>query len=487
MPELTHTPDWVKNAIFYQIFPDRFAKSDALEKPTHIEPWDAPLTRHGFKGGDLLGVYEKLDYIQDLGANAIYFNPIFMSAANHRYHTYDYYHVDPILGGDEVFFRLLKEAHKRNMHIVLDGVFNHASRGFFQFNHILENGEKSPYLDWFHVYGFPMNAYQGKPNYSCWWNLPGLPQFNTDNPQVRKFLFDAAKHWIEQGVDGWRLDVPFEIEDESFWRQFRTATKLPNQDAYLVGEIPSDAQDWLHGDMFDGVMNYQFTAACVGFFGAGSRDEAMISGLMGLPEVPSLDAAGFAQRTKQLLEIYPRQNALAQLNLMDSHDMPRFLSMVSGNKDAFRLATLFQMTYPGAPCIYYGNEIGMMGGRDPENRAPFPWDESHWDHDLRKSVKTYAHIRQQHQVLRTGEYVPLYAAGRQLLVLRHLEGTRMLIAFNADGFHWDLNVAVGEHFEDGTIFGDLLGGEGAVVEAGHLRMRQLAPWQGAVFKAEESV
>jgi neopullulanase len=213
----------------------------------------------------------------------------------------------------------------------------------------------------------------------------------------------------------------------------------------------------------------------------------MISGLMGLPEVPSLDAAGFAQRTKQLLEIYPRQNALAQLNLMDSHDMPRFLSMVSGNKDAFRLATLFQMTYPGAPCIYYGNEIGMMGGREPENRAPFPWDESCWAHDLRKSVKTYAHIRQQHQVLRTGEYVPLYAAGRQLLVLRHLEGTRMLIAFNADGFHWDLNVAVGEHFEDGTIFGDLLGGEGAVVEAGHLRMRQLAPWQGAVFKAEESV
>jgi cyclomaltodextrinase / maltogenic alpha-amylase / neopullulanase len=482
MPGLTHTPDWVKNAVFYQIFPDRFAKSDSLEKPTYLEPWDSPLTRTGFKGGDLLGVYEKLDYLQDLGINAIYFNPIFTSAANHRYHTYDYYHVDPILGGNDVFFKLLDEAHRRNIRIVLDGVFNHASRGFFQFNHILENGEKSPYLDWFDVYGFPMNAFQGKPNYSCWWNLPALPQFNTDNPQVRSFLFEVAKHWIEQGADGWRLDVPFEIKDESFWRQFRTATKLPNEDAYLVGEIPSEAQDWLQGDMFDGVMNYQFTAACIGFFGAESRDETMISGMMGLPEVPVLDAQGFAQRTKELLEIYPRQNALAQLNLMDSHDTPRFLTMVSGNKGAFRLATLFQMTYPGAPCIYYGNEIGLTGGREPENRGTFPWDESRWDHDLRNAVKTYAHLRHAHPVLRTGEYVSLFAEGRHLAYLRHLESARMLIALNASGGHWDLNIPVEGHIPDGTQLEDLLGGDGALIEDGHLRKRTLAPWEGAVFQ-----
>ncbi|MDY6874354.1 MAG: glycoside hydrolase family 13 protein [Chloroflexota bacterium] len=484
MTELTHTPDWVKNAIFYQIFPDRFAKSDALEKPTHIEPWDAPLTRHGFKGGDLLGVYEKLDYLQDLGVNAIYFNPIFMSAANHRYHTYDYWHVDPILGENPVFFKLLNEAHRRGMYIVLDGVFNHASRGFFQFNHILENGEKSPYLDWFHVYGFPMNAYQGKPNYSCWWNLPALPQFNTDNPQVRKFLFEVARHWIEQGVDGWRLDVPFEIKDESFWRQFRTATKLPNPEAYLVGEIPSEAQDWLQGDMFDGVMNYQFAAALVGFFGTGFRDEAMIAGMMGLPEVPVLDAEAFLQRAKVLLEIYPRQNALAQLNLLDSHDTPRFLSMVSENKDLFRLATLFQMTYPGAPCIYYGNEIGMTGGRDPENRAPFPWDESRWDHDLRNAVKTYAHLRTAHRVLRTGEFVPVFGEGRRIAYLRHLGRERILMAINVSGTPWDLDIPVKAHLSDGAVMKDLLGGDGAVVEEGRLRKGTVQPWQGAVFQVE---
>ncbi|MBG0787630.1 MAG: glycoside hydrolase family 13 protein, partial [Anaerolineaceae bacterium] len=446
MTEQTYTPDWVKNAIFYQIFPDRFAKSDSLEKPTYIEPWDAPPTRMGFKGGDLLGVYEKLDYLQDLGINAIYFNPIFMSTVNHRYHTYDYWHVDPILGENPIFYMLLNEAHARGMHIVLDGVFNHASRGFFQFNHILDNGEKSPYLDWFHVYGFPMNAYQGKPNYSCWWNLPALPQFNTDNPQVRKFLFEVAKYWIEQGADGWRLDVPFEIKDESFWRQFRAATKLANPDAYLVGEIPSEAQDWLQGDMFDGVMNYQFSAALVGFFGTGFRDEAMISGMMGLPEVPVLDANAFLDRAKVLLEIYPRQNVLAQLNLLDSHDMPRFLSMVSENKDIFRLATLFQMTYPGAPCIYYGNEIGMSGGRDPENRAPFPWhDESKWDHELRNAVKTYAHLRLDHPVLRTGEFVPVYGEGRTIAFLRHLGRERVLVAINAGGTPWDINIPVTPH------------------------------------------
>ncbi len=482
MTDLTHTPDWVKNAIFYHIFPDRFAKSDKLEKPTLIEPWGAPLTRYGFKGGDLVGVYEKLDYLQDLGINAILFNPIFASAANHRYHTYDYYQVDPILGGNKAFFNLLNEAHRRGIRIVLDGVFNHASRGFFQFNHILENGEKSPYLDWFHVYGFPMNAYQGKPNYSCWWNLPALPQFNTDNPQVRKYLFDVARYWIMKEIDGWRLDVPFEIKDESFWRQFRKATKEPNSEAYLVGEIPSEAQDWLQGDMFDGVMNYQFSAACVGFFGSDCRDEAMVSGMMGLPEVPNLDAKGFARRTKELLEIYPRQNALAQLNLMDSHDMPRFLSMVSGNKDVFRLATLFQMTYPGAPCIYYGNEIGMMGGRDPENRAPFPWDESHWDHDIRKVIKTFTHVRQENPVLRTGEYVPIYAEDRRFAFLRHLEDKRMLVALNAGSGSWALDVPVSDYFKDGILFQDLLGGEGAVIENGHLRKLSLKPWQGAILK-----
>jgi cyclomaltodextrinase / maltogenic alpha-amylase / neopullulanase len=179
------SPEWVHHAVFYQIFPDRFAFSQQVEKPRNLELWDKLPTPQGFKGGDLLGVYERLDYLQDLGINAIYLNPIFQSASNHRYHTHDYLQVDPLLGGDAAFLKLLDEAHKRDLKIILDGVFNHSSRGFFQFNHILETGSSSPYLDWFHVHKFPLHAYEGAPNYDCWWGLAALPEFNTQNSQVR--------------------------------------------------------------------------------------------------------------------------------------------------------------------------------------------------------------------------------------------------------------------------------------------------------------
>ena len=257
MMSSVQTPDWVKSAIFYQIFPDRFARSRAVPKPGNLERWDHPPTNHGFKGGDLIGVVERLDYLQDLGITAIYFCPIFQSTANHRYHTYDYYRVDPILGGDAALQRLLDEAHRRGIRIVIDGVFNHASRGFYQFNHLLENGPVSPYLDWFQVQGWPLHAYEGhiSPNYSAWWNLHALPKLNTQTPAVREFLLGVAQHWIEQGVDGWRLDVPNEIDDDEFWREFRRRVKDANPDAYIVGEIWGDASRWLQGDQFDAVMN----------------------------------------------------------------------------------------------------------------------------------------------------------------------------------------------------------------------------------------
>jgi len=172
---MIETPHWVRDAIFYQIFPDRFAKSERVAKPSNLEAWDAKPTNYGFKGGDLLGVAEHLDYLQDLGVNAIYFCPIFASTANHRYHTHDYYTVDPILGGNKAFKQLLDAAHQRNIRVIIDGVFNHASRGFYQFSHALENGAASPYLDWFHIHGFPLHAYEGKAQYDCWWGIPALP------------------------------------------------------------------------------------------------------------------------------------------------------------------------------------------------------------------------------------------------------------------------------------------------------------------------
>ena len=281
MEHHNRTPDWVKNAIFYQIFPDRFAWSKQVPKPGKFEDWNTLPTVHGFKGGDLMGVYEKLDYLEDLGINAIYFNPIFQSASNHRYHTHDYYQVDPLLGGNEAFFTLLEAAHARNIRIVLDGVFNHASRGFFPFNHIMETGTSSPYYKWFNIHGFPLNAYQGKANYECWWNLPALPKLNTNNPQVRKYIMDVAKYWIEQGIDGWRLDVPFEIDDDDFWEEFRDVVKSAIPEAYIVGEIPTEAQRWLStGRQFDAVMNYQLTHTALSFFGGEQIDTQLAEDIL---------------------------------------------------------------------------------------------------------------------------------------------------------------------------------------------------------------
>ena len=204
------TPDWVKHAVFYQIFPDRFSRSRRLHHAPGIQfkPWGAPPSEQGFQGGDLLGIVDRLDYLEDLGVNALYLNPIFSSASNHRYHTFDYMTIDPLLGGDAAFRELLDRAHERDMRVVIDGVFNHCGRGFWPFHHILEAGKRSPYFDWFRVKGWPLRPYhsneQQPHNYAAWWNLPALPKLNTGNPGMRRYLLEVARHWIEFGADGWR-------------------------------------------------------------------------------------------------------------------------------------------------------------------------------------------------------------------------------------------------------------------------------------------
>jgi cyclomaltodextrinase len=479
------TPDWVKEAIFYQIFPDRFAKSDQVEKPSNLESWNSAPTMHGFKGGDLLGVVEHLDYLQDLGINAIYLNPIFQSASNHRYHTYDYYQIDPILGGEKAFRVLLEQAHRRGIRLVLDGVFNHASRGFFQFNHILECGPASPYLDWFTIKGFPLHAYEGQPNYECWVGLPALPKFNTANPQVRQFIFNIARYWIEQGIDGWRLDVPFEIKDDSFWQEFRQVVKSTNPEAYLVGEIPWEAQRWLQGDQFDAVMNYQFTAACVGFFGGTGIDRDVEKNMMGLPPTPVLDASAFDQRVRELLHIYPYEIALAQLNLIDSHDMPRFISLVSDDQSALKLAVLFQMTYPGAPCVYYGDEIGMKGGISgpPEGcRAAFPWDRSQWDTSLHDYFKACIALRKTYPALREGEFRTLFARDQTYAFMRHLGAETLVVVLNNGQNAWSLDIPLEENLPQKTKIQTLLGQGNPQIDANCIIGLKLPGRSGIVLR-----
>jgi neopullulanase len=432
---MIHTPDWVKHAVFYQIFPDRFARSPRTAHPPGLrfKPWGAPPAEQGFQGGDLRGIVDKLDYLQSLGVNALYLNPIFASACNHRYHTFDYYQVDPLLGGNAALRELLDEAHARGMRVVLDGVFNHASRGFWAFHHILETGGDSPYLDWFIIEDWPLRPYSSDknhpPNYQCWVNLPALPEFNTDNPAVRQYLFDVARYWLEFGIDGWRLDVPADIDDDEFWREFRRVVKAANPEAYICGEIWWEARRWLQGDQFDAVMNYLITSPLISFFGGKSLRPGFRREHLTLRPI---DAPEFARGLEHMYGLYDWEINYAQLNLLDSHDMARALWIMRGDTAALKLCVTALMTLPGAPCVYYGDEIGLSGGEDPDCRGAFPWEgEAAWDHDLLAHYKKAIALRNNHPMFRTGSFRTLYAEGLVYAHHRHLGEAEAVVIFNA--------------------------------------------------------
>ncbi len=428
------TPDWVKQAVFYQIFPDRFARSQQprsrVSDSPPLEAWETPPTPQGYKGGDLWGVMEKLDYIQDLGVNAIYFTPIFQSASNHRYHTHDYYHVDPLLGGNQAFMELLLAAKQRHIKLVLDGVFNHASRGFFFFHDILENGPHSPWLDWFKVEGWPLSAYDGsKPaNYVSWADNRALPQFNHDNPDVREYIMRIAEHWIKLGIDGWRLDVPECVKTEGFWQEFRQRVKALNPDAYIVGEIWNDARQWLDGTQFDGVMNYLFAAPTIAFTAGDQVDMELVRDRSYEP-YPALDGAGYGAKIEKLLDLYPWEIQLTQLNLLDSHDTARLLTIARGDKATVELATLLLFTFPGAPSIFYGDEVGLPGAQDPDSRRGFS-AEKDWDTEVLAYHRQLIALRHKYPALRTGKYKVLFAEGKVYVFARQLGDEELIVAVN---------------------------------------------------------
>ena len=448
------TPDWVRDAVFYQVFPDRFATSDRVAKARNLEPWDSPPTLAGYKGGDLLGVAENLDYLRDLGVNALYLNPVFQSASNHRYHTHDYYRVDPMLGGDAALRELIDRAHDRGMRVILDGVFNHASRGFFQFNDLLESGSASAYTDWFHVKHYPLHAYGGgELGYDAWWNIAALPKFNTDTPAVREFLLGVAEHWLRFGADGWRLDVPNEIDDDDFWREFRTRCRAVNPEAYLVGEIWDDAGRWLRGDTFDGVMNYPLTRAIFGLVGRRiDHEELSRSGLNG---IAPLGTRGFADTVRHLLCRYPTEAVAGQLNLLGSHDTPRLLTSLGGDVQAARQALVLLFALPGAPCVYYGDELGLAGGHDPHCRQAMPWDDpaSH-DTETLELVRALARLRSERRALRRGA-AQVVAQDEQVVAIRRGDEAAVTVLLNLV----DEERAVSNDTLAPGRYRDLLGGE----------------------------
>ncbi len=409
-------PEWVKEAVFYQIFPERFADGDPSNNPENTQPWGGKPEWHSFFGGDLQGVLDHLDHLSELGVNAIYFTPIFEAPTNHKYDTRDYFKIDPHFGTKETLKRLVAECHKRGIRVILDAVFNHCGKTFPPFEDVLARGADSPYADWFHVREWPPGVKEGMPTYDTFAFVPEMPKLNTGNPDVRNYLLEVARYWIKEAdIDGWRLDVANEI-DHSFWREFRRVVKAAKPDAYILGEIWHDAQPWLQGDQFDAVMNYPFTNAVLDFVARGA-----------------LDGKGFADALGGLLASHARPVTEAAFNLLDSHDTARLLTVCGNDKRKMKLAVVIQFTFPGVPCIYYGDEIGMDGEGDPDCRKCMVWDEHAQDRELFRFYQRIIRLRREHAALRTGRLRFVRAReGDGLVAYERVaeDGERFLIVLN---------------------------------------------------------
>ena len=378
-------PVWAKNAVFYQIFPERFANGDPKNDPPNVQPWGGEPKPKNYFGGDLKGIIDHLDYISSLGVNCLYLNPIFWSNSNHKYHAKDFLKIDPNFGDDRIFKRLVDECHARKIRIILDGVFNHTGVDFFAFDDIKKNGKKSRYVKWYNIYSFPVGP-PNKPNYECWWNYGDLPKLMTHNPEVRDYLYKVTEKWMKMGIDGWRLDVPNEIP-HTFWIEWRKLVKRLNPEAYIVGEIWDDASPWLKGDQFDAVMNYRFRHACLDFF-----------------VKKTTSAYQFDTALAKARKDYPNEVNYVLQNLLGSHDTERFLTLCDNDKEQMKLVWLFQMTYLGAPMVYYGDEVGMRGGKDPGCRGTMVWNPAQQDQDLLATMKQLIALRNSHEVFRNGLY-----------------------------------------------------------------------------------
>ena len=383
--DIAKAPAWAKDIVWYQIFPDRFNNGDSSINPENCKAWGTKPTGSNFMGGDLQGIIDKLDYLEELGITGLYFCPIFEATTNHRYDTIDYKSIDKALGDKETFKRLVDEAHKRGMKIMLDAVFNHL--GYFspQWLDVVENNEKSKYADWFHIKRFPVvdrpyNKLDGRNlNYETFGRVPLMPKLNTENKEVVEFLLDIGRYWSgEMNIDAWRLDVCNEV-DHVFWRKFREAVLEANPDTYILGEVWHDGLPWLMGDQFDSVMNYPLADAIREYFITNE-----------------IDSNHFKYMVNNVFISYPRQVMEATFNLLDSHDTTRILTIADGNIDKMKLAFLFMFTQVGAPCIYYGTEVGMEGvqGMGSEmHRKCMVWNEKKQNKDIMNFIKDIIKLR----------------------------------------------------------------------------------------------
>lgn len=407
-------PDWVKETVWYQIFPERFANGDPANDPEGTLPWNSKRNpgRDDFYGGDLQGVIDHLDYLQELGINGIYFCPIFKAKSNHKYDTIDYFEIDPAFGDKETFKKLVEEAHKRGIRIMLDAVFNHIGILSPQWQDVIKNQEKSRYADWFHIRKFPVEDLTnlttdeleqvGQVNYETFAFTGHMPKLNTANKEVQDYLIEVATYWIREfDIDAWRLDVANEV-DHQFWKRFYKETTRLKEDFYILGEIWHSSQSWLTGDEFHAVMNYPLTDGIIAFF---ARD--------------GLSPEEFVSALNEHFMKYRQQANEVMFNLLDSHDTPRILTICKGDKNIVKAALTFMFLQYGTPCIFYGTEIGLEGENDPDCRKCMVWDSTQQDLDMLSFTKQLIRLRK--------NYADIISKGQ--LIWHDIRETEKVIGF----------------------------------------------------------
>lgn len=388
--EMFEVPQWAANKVVYQIFPSRFAASQPVDKKLWYK---APITHMDDLHGNLRGIIEHLDYIENLGIDVLYMTPIFKSNSCHKYDTIDYYQIDPSFGTTEDLKELVQKAHERGMKVVLDAVYNHTGRDFFAFQDILEKGEKSRYLDWYFIDELPPKDEMGEiPNFKCFGYYGGMPKLNLKNPEVEKYVTDVACYWIKEcDIDGWRMDVGDEIS-HFFWKNFRKAIKAVKKDMLIIGEIWHYAGDFLEGDEWDTVMNYPFYLNMIDLL-ADTR----------------INVSQFVQNLGYLKGRLNKKCYPLMWNLIDSHDTARFLHLCNDNKKKQHLAAAFQLLLPGMPMVYYGDEFAMPGANDPDCRRGMYWDEEYQDKEMFQWYKKLLQIRKTHTCVVDGELIEISA------------------------------------------------------------------------------
>ena len=418
-------PEWAKGVIYYQIFPERFADGNPSNNPPGCQKWGTAPNRENYMGGDLAGILEKLEYLESLGVECLYLTPILNGDFNHKYATTDYLEIDPSFGSKETFRELVETCHKYGLKIILDGVFNHCGIHFAPFQDVIEKQELSRYCNWFYIKRFPVEVSETDADYECVGDYGYMPKLNTANPEVQSYIYNVMAFWLnEYHIDGWRLDVADEI-DPSLWARIRYRIKSAYPDCLLLGETWGDGFSLLDGKSVDSIMNYVFRDSVRDFFARGS-----------------IDAKMFNHRICQMRSHYPEEIRQALFQPLDSHDTERFLWNCKGDIRRLKLAALFQMCFPGAPSIYYGDEIGLNGDNDPDCRRCMEWEKEKQNTEVLSFYKKIISIRKSYSCLRTGNIIPLVCKKMIYVYLCQSENQHIYVLMNGTEEEYEVRLPV---------------------------------------------